>query len=863
MFKSLPISSQEDTPHHSQDCILREKGQDANLHTFSRSQSAGISRKGCQSAWKGERAGGLCSTTTELFLPDYFDGKSLSGGESSDMEKCENTTRFDRYEVGWMDLPLYVELEKGDVSVMLLPGMAHHHSEMIRLRKKIHETVRQIQPLRARARCFDQLLRFPFQIGLQGPSSFSPRPSPGSIKETTPRNHLDLGGRMRVAHPKQKSELRREDWPGEIRGLWRTSSQPPWLRRQTTSPSSLMKLENVRGASGLFTAFQGPAQLTLLPEDKKGSSEDGKPLSGEKTTQMLAAFVKGDLLAHHGVFTNNGGPHTHPSRDDGVNSFLSGLLDIRELDTFDGHLVKQKTSKMIEKSCKTNNGEGCCNPHLGYSRIPRKSTEDVVSENIRHPVCAQEPFSDAENEHSEKDAGTSVMLFTPGPLETSPSTSIHSFSSLKEAANSETLDTAVLGNSFDHNPVSSHESYSVAPYLLLTPLNEAEINKLSFFSKLLSDLYRARGELLRRIDRIIINHAQVHELWESSEAHAACYSCGRSFSVCTRRHHCRRCGHLCCAKCSQFLGKRQDTSATLAHAVIKTEYAARMTADDTGDNPEECFDTHTYVVSESSTSRGLTTFLAGRQPCDLPSNTTNYAHYRAQSENQEDKYHTKGSGNRTHGENGSVYDGNVERQRTWTLFSSFSHDNTVDDAIYEINREETIDVRGNNACGSYGNPPPNTSSAIHAWLRICKSCYRQCSRARERNVLKRMRNANRIILDDGLFYFHVLSQREQRSIWTYIQKPDSFKKKVELQFAVIPERVAESVKQARYHMCCGIISATARVPQFLKTVGDLGVCVVRTARYTAKEYCENTNFWKPLVATTIPRHIQHEVKKGK
>lgn len=122
--------------------------------------------------------------------------------------------------------------------------------------------------------------------------------------------------------------------------------------------------------------------------------------------------------------------------------------------------------------------------------------------------------------------------------------------------------------------VSSHHRAVKPRATEMTPLSPAELSAMRRQCTRLARLYRRRGALLRRVDVLLRRHARQQGKWESNEDRVACYRCQRPFSALIRRHHCRRCGRLCCAECSCYFGKKQDTTC-YAHARIHPEEARR------------------------------------------------------------------------------------------------------------------------------------------------------------------------------------------------------------------------------------------------------------------------------------------------
>ncbi|KPA82850.1 hypothetical protein ABB37_02623 [Leptomonas pyrrhocoris] len=323
-------------------------------------------------------------------------------------------------------------------------------------------------------------------------------------------------------------------------------------------------------------------------------------------------------------------------------------------------------------------------------------------------------------------------------------------------------------------------------------LSEAEKTELARLSQHVAELYRRRGLLLQKADRILCQHAQQHERWEGNEERRGCYRCRRLFSRLTRRHHCRRCGRLCCAECSRYVGKKQDTSyvapvssargpsAAMAHRVIiKSEYTARMTADDPHVLAEESFDEHTYPprgVSVSALSPAVA--AAAPQP------------------------------NVAEEENATAAPNEDEQQ--------------LHDAPFADSATSTDSRVGR--------------SRQHKWVRLCAPCYQNCLRARRNNVLQYLKNANLCILDDGYYYYHVMTKDELCQLSTALSKPDSFKKQVELMSHVVMERSVDYVAAAPAYSAQTLATAMQHTPDVLRTLGGISAYAFRSARQTANDY---------------------------
>lgn len=353
-------------------------------------------------------------------------------------------------------------------------------------------------------------------------------------------------------------------------------------------------------------------------------------------------------------------------------------------------------------------------------------------------------------------------------------------------------------------------------------LTELEKTELVRLSQRVAELYRRRGVLLQRADRILCQHAQQHERWEGNEERRGCYRCRRLFSRLTRRHHCRRCGRLCCAECSRYVGKKQDTSyvapvhatrgpgAAVAHRVIiKSEYTARMTADDAHVLAEESFDEHTYPRHRA----GAVSVASSPEPgvADV-----------------EDPH--------------AVLDDDEQQLRD----ASFA---------------ELAPSPENRAGRSWQ----------HKWVRLCAPCYQNCLRARRNNVLQYLKNANLCILDDGFYYYHVMTKEELCQLSTALSKPDSFKKQVELMSHVVMERSVDYVAAAPAYSAQTLATAMHHTPDVLRTLGGISAYAFRSARQTANDYVGNYFASSrtilpdnPVGAATLPSHAtaDHDADGG-
>ncbi|GET87986.1 hypothetical protein, conserved [Leishmania tarentolae] len=328
-------------------------------------------------------------------------------------------------------------------------------------------------------------------------------------------------------------------------------------------------------------------------------------------------------------------------------------------------------------------------------------------------------------------------------------------------------------------------SAGAAKPLALTDEEKKELRRLSWC---VAELYRRRGLLLQQADRLLCRHAQQHERWEGNEERRGCYRCRRLFSYLTRRHHCRRCGRLCCAECSRYFGKKQDTSYVAApqdagrvslgvehRVIIKSEYTAHITAEDTHELVEERFDEHTYP------RRGYSG--AGDSP-------------NLQSEKE------------------------VEMQDTAPVLDD--NNGQLPDPSFVHTEDAAGKLHGR--------------SRQHKWVRVCAPCYQNCLRARRNNVLQHLKSANLCILDDGFYYYHVMTTEELCRLSTALNKPDSFKKQVELMSHVVVERSADYVAAAPGYSAHTLTAAAQHTPDVLRTLGSIGAYAFRSARQTANDY---------------------------
>ncbi|AIN97428.1 hypothetical protein LPMP_190850 [Leishmania panamensis] len=320
------------------------------------------------------------------------------------------------------------------------------------------------------------------------------------------------------------------------------------------------------------------------------------------------------------------------------------------------------------------------------------------------------------------------------------------------------------------------------------PLTEDEKKELRRLSWHVAKLYSRRGLLLQQADRLLCRHAQQHERWEGNEERRGCYRCRRLFSYLTRRHHCRRCGRLCCAECSRYVGKKQDTSYVAApqdsaraavgvehRVIIKSEYTAHIIADDRHELVEERFDEHTYP------RRGY-------------GGTGDSPHLQPEQE--------------------------AEVQDTAPVLDD------DDRQLCNPSLEHTADAVDQ----LHGRPRQ------HKWVRVCAPCYQNCLRARRNNVLQQLKSANLCILDDGFYYYHVMTTEELCRLSTALNKPDSFKKQVELMSHVVVERSADYVAAAPGYSAHTLTAAAQHTPDVLRTLGSIGVYAFRSARQTANDY---------------------------
>lgn len=334
--------------------------------------------------------------------------------------------------------------------------------------------------------------------------------------------------------------------------------------------------------------------------------------------------------------------------------------------------------------------------------------------------------------------------------------------------------------------------------LTMTALTEAEKKTMVVLSKQVAGLYQKRGQLLAKADLILRQHAQQNERWEGNEERRSCYRCGRVFSRMTRRHHCRRCGRLCCAECSRYLGKKQDTSSNASlhgaspAVVVKTEFAAQFTATDSHELVEEYFDEHTYPPRGFNGSYNTSIVLgpSGTAETGMPSWSD------------------------------SLAEPNVEED--------------VNDPARVLEEEERL--HGSMSLGLGIDDTRHGRAWSHQWVRVCASCYQNCLRARRSNVLQRLRNANLCILDDGFFYYHVLHSDELCCISTALSKPESLKKQMELVSQVLMERSADYVVAAPAYSAQTIASAAQHTPQVLRTLGNMSAYAFRSAKQAANNY---------------------------
>ena len=68
------------------------------------------------------------------------------------------------------------------------------------------------------------------------------------------------------------------------------------------------------------------------------------------------------------------------------------------------------------------------------------------------------------------------------------------------------------------------------------------------------------------------DEANVGSEWKEDSAATACPLCAKEFSLGRRRHHCRHCGGIFCAKCS-------DNQMNLPSSAKPVRYAAKMNND--------------------------------------------------------------------------------------------------------------------------------------------------------------------------------------------------------------------------------------------------------------------------------------------
>jgi hypothetical protein len=330
-------------------------------------------------------------------------------------------------------------------------------------------------------------------------------------------------------------------------------------------------------------------------------------------------------------------------------------------------------------------------------------------------------------------------------------------------------------------------------------LSEAEKTELERLSQRVAELYHLRGLLLQKADRILCQHAQQHERWEGNEERRGCYRCRRLFSRLTRRHHCRRCGRLCCAECSRYVGKKQDTSyiapvssargpgiLSVAHRVIiKSEYTERMTADDAHVLAEESFDEHTYPRRGGAARAAV----AGTATVDAVGITTEPSTAKLEMPTA---------------------------------------------ALNENEQSQLHDVSFADSTTSPENRVGRSHQ--HKWVRLCAPCYQNCLRARRNNVLRYLRNANLCILDDGYYYYHVMTKDELCQLSTALSKPDSFKKQVELMSHVVMERSVDYVAAAPAYSAHTLATAMQHTPDVLRTLGGISAYALRSARQTANDF---------------------------
>ena len=66
------------------------------------------------------------------------------------------------------------------------------------------------------------------------------------------------------------------------------------------------------------------------------------------------------------------------------------------------------------------------------------------------------------------------------------------------------------------------------------------------------------------------NLANSHIVWERDEDVPACRICGKEFNVLVRRHHCRVCGRIVCAKCSKYRVAAADAGIQTPHGKVRS-----------------------------------------------------------------------------------------------------------------------------------------------------------------------------------------------------------------------------------------------------------------------------------------------------
>ncbi|TPP50971.1 hypothetical protein CGC21_19110 [Leishmania donovani] len=289
-------------------------------------------------------------------------------------------------------------------------------------------------------------------------------------------------------------------------------------------------------------------------------------------------------------------------------------------------------------------------------------------------------------------------------------------------------------------------------------LTDEEKKELRRLSRRVAELYSRRGLLLQQADRLLCRHAQQHERWEGNEE--------------------RR---------GRYVGKKQDTSYVAApqdtgrasvgvehRVIIKSEYTAHITAEDTHELVEERFDEHTYP------RRGYGG--AGDSP-------------NLQPEKE------------------------AEVQDTVLVLDD---DGQLRDPSLEHTEDAADKLHGR--------------SRQHKWVRVCAPCYQNCLRARRNNVLQHLKSANLCILDDGFYYYHVMTTEELCRLSTALNKPDSFKKQVELMSHVVVERSADYVAAAPGYSAHTLTAAAQHTPDVLRTLGSISAYAFRSARQTANDY---------------------------